>query len=150
MAKHKGACHCGNLTLVFATDHDPAKMDVRLCQCSFCVRHGARATTDPEGKLELAVKDEKMLHRYRFGLSTADFWLCKKCGCYVAATIETERGLFATLNLNVLDDAALFTKKPKPVVYDAETEEERTARREARWTPAKISAKRSPAKARRG
>jgi hypothetical protein len=73
MKVHTGGCHCGNICLTFETDLDPSQIEVRACQCSFCVKHGSRAVADPDGRLIISVKDIKRLHRYRFGLRTADY-----------------------------------------------------------------------------
>jgi hypothetical protein len=44
-----GSCHCGALTLRFATDRAPTDLPVRTCGCSFCLRHRPRYTSDPSG-----------------------------------------------------------------------------------------------------
>jgi hypothetical protein len=93
---------------------------------------------DPEGRLELTLADPGALHRYRFGLRTADFLVCGRCGAYVAAVIETGQGLRSTLNVNVLDDRDAFDPNPPAVNYDKEGYDERLARRAERWTPTTI------------
>ena len=42
--------------------------------------------------------DESQVQRYRFGLKTADFLVCRTCGTYIAAVLTTSRGDFATVN----------------------------------------------------
>ncbi len=138
MRAHTGRCHCGNLRVTFATEQDPAALQVRRCTCSFCTRHGALTTSDPAGAVEVEVLDPAALSRYRFGLGTCDFLLCARCGVYVAALLESDGRAYATLNVNVLDDRDAFTRAAVDVSYDGEDVERRVARRVAGWTPAAL------------
>jgi hypothetical protein len=107
---------------------------VRACQCSFCRSHGARTTSDPEGSARFVISDHTKLNRYRFGLHSADFLVCRNCGVYVAAVVVTARGPLATLNVNVLRppvDVPVATA----ISYEEETPQQKLARREQRWTP---------------
>ncbi len=133
-----GSCHCGNLEVTFDTALAPDSLPVRQCACSFCRRHGAMAATDPAGRLEVRAHDPTEVARYRFGLRTADFLVCRRCGVYVAAVCDIDGAAYATLNLNVLDERARFTGSPTRVDYDREAVEERLARRRRAWTPAVV------------
>ena len=136
----RGHCHCGNLELTMETSQPPEALAVRECQCSFCRSHRARATTDASGSVRIRVHAAEELSRYRFGLRTADFLVCKRCGNYVAAVMTAPHGRsYATVNINVLDAAARFTQSPVAVSYDGETEIQRRARRAKNWTPAAFS-----------
>jgi hypothetical protein len=136
--RYQGRCHCGNLELEFETARAPEALELRACSCSFCTRHGAIAATDPDGRLEIRVRDPAGLSRYVFGLRTAEFLVCRSCGTYVAAVCSTGGATYATLNVNVLDDRVAFTQRPRPVEYDGETAEARLARRKRVWTPATV------------
>ncbi|SDA59594.1 GFA family protein [Mesorhizobium qingshengii] len=138
MTMHTGGCHCGNIRLGFSTGLDPSQIEVRACQCSFCVKHGSRAVADPDGRLIISVKDETRLHRYRFGLRTADYLLCRECGVYVAA-ITADDNARAIVIVNALDDQGRFSQRPIPVDFDAEGKAQRQARRRARWMPVEVS-----------
>lgn len=131
---HRGGCHCGALSITFETRIDPGAIAVRACQCSFCRKHNTRSASDPDGALTVAARSPGDATPYMFGLRTARYILCRHCGVYVAAvTLSTpHRGLAI---VNALDDHALFTSPPQPSVYDAETLDDRIARRQARWTP---------------
>ncbi|HEX3810276.1 MAG TPA: hypothetical protein VHW02_11330 [Rhizomicrobium sp.] len=72
-----GGCHCGNLSYVFEASAGLDELGLRADQCSFCPAHGARNTSDPSGKMHIAVRDPVKLARYRFGLKTADFLVCR-------------------------------------------------------------------------
>ena len=130
-----GRCHCGNLELTFETELKPAQLPVRACSCSFCRRHGARTTSDPRGKVKITVHDSGLLNRYRFGIKTADFLICKRCGIYVGAVITAGDKAYATININTFDNSESITQEPISVTYEGETEEQRRARRRANWTP---------------
>lgn len=132
---HAGGCHCGNVSLTFASPTPPARLDVRECGCTFCRKHGLRAVSDPAGGVAIHVRDAGALSRYRFGHRSADFLVCRHCGVYVAAVIEVDGERFATVNVNALEDAGTFSKPPQAVDYGEESEEERIARRRAKWTP---------------
>ncbi len=136
--RHPGRCHCGNLTLTFETAQPPDRVPLRACQCTFCRRHGAVWTTDPAGVLDVRVRDPALLSRYRFGLETSEFLVCRTCGVPVAAVADFDGATYAALNVNALEDRAAFTQAPQPVDYDAETAESRIGRRRRAWTPAKV------------
>jgi hypothetical protein len=138
-----GGCHCGALAVRFVTRKRPADLPLLACQCSFCRRHGTRATADPDGRMVLTVRDPAALSRYEFGLRTAQYLICRTCGTYIGAVCSDmgggggggERGL---LNVNCLSEAARAAfdgREPAPVRYDEEPREARLARRRTGWTP---------------
>ena len=131
-----GRCHCGNVEVSFETSRTPSQLELRECACTFCRRHGATSVADPAGLLVVRVRGAEQLSRYRFGLRTADFLVCRTCGVYVAAVCEVDGRTYGTLNANVLDARASLTAAPVRVDYDGETAAQRTARRARAWTPA--------------
>lgn len=133
--KHAGGCHCGNLEIEFDSALDPAEMPVLACQCTFCRKHNARALADPSGHLSVVVNDPARLRRYSFGLKTAEYFICRVCGVYVAAVTAGDGEPRAIVNLNCLDGHPRFVGEPVAIAYDAETRSERVARRQQRWTP---------------
>lgn len=132
-------CHCGALTLAFTTRRAPAELPLRECQCSFCRKHGVRTVADPEGFAEIRASDASALARYRFGLGTADYLVCARCGVYLAAVMEEGARAWAVLNVNAFDDRAAFTGAATPMNYDREDEAQRRARRRKLWTPARMA-----------
>ena len=130
----KGSCHCGAIVFTFRSSRSPGSWRVRACQCGFCRRHGARTTSDPAGSVSFRISDESQLQRYRFGLRTAEFMICRRCGVYVAAVLTASRGRFATVNVNALDEQ-LHMPEATPISYGGETPEQRRQRRERNWTP---------------
>lgn len=135
---HHGSCHCGAVKIAFSTRFAVEELRVGRCDCSFCRRHGARTCSDPNGHLLLTETKDDAMSRYRFGLKTADFALCRTCGVYIAAMIDADGEVRATLNVNLLDARDRFDPAPPLVSYAAETADERRARRLARWTPSEI------------
>jgi hypothetical protein len=133
-----GACHCGNITVLFESKLAPDQIGVRADQCSFCRKHGARTITDPKGRVKITVRAPDDLIRYRFGRKTADYLVCGRCGVYVAAVLTEEGSSYATVNINTVESSERFTQPPVPVCYDDETETERRARRRQKWTPAAV------------
>ena len=132
-----GSCHCGNLRVELETKRAPSDFPVRACQCTFCRRHGALSISDPQGRVTFHVGDERALVRYRFGLRTADFCICRGCGVYLAAlTID---GRFGIINTHALVDRSLPLAAPLTMSYDGETATARTLRREQRWTPVRAA-----------
>ncbi len=132
---YEGGCHCGAIRWSLQTRIKPADWIVRACQCSFCRVHGARCTSDPAGTAEFFVSDESALRRYRFGLETADFIVCRHCGVYIGALIDGPSGSFTTLNLNAMSATVEGIQSPTTVSYDSEDRVDRIERRRSKWTP---------------
>ena len=133
-----GGCHCGALKVAFETAVDPHGLPLRACQCSFCRRHGGITTSDPTGRLVIEVGQPEQLQRYRFALGITDFLICRMCGVYVAAAMETDGGVLGVLNVNVLDEREPFLRPAEPMSYGAEKVEDREARRAKVWMPVEI------------
>ncbi|HVA55457.1 MAG TPA: aldehyde-activating protein [Gammaproteobacteria bacterium] len=130
-----GRCHCGNLKISFETGHTCANLPVRACQCSFCQAHGAVTATDPNGRVSINVTDATRVRHYRFGFGVTDFLICADCGVFMAAVMQIDSTLYASINTNGLTDHAQLQIPPQPVDYTGETMDERRARRKRHWTP---------------
>ena len=133
---HAGGCHCGNLRYALETQLALGALPLRACQCAFCRLHGARSTSDPAGRIVFELRDPALLTRYRFGLRTADFLVCAKCGVYVGAFMREAGGAWAIVNANTLDEVARLAQDAQPMDYGAEDAAQRLARRRRRWSPA--------------
>jgi hypothetical protein len=59
---------------------DPTEIPARACTCSFCTKHGGVWTSNPKGRLEVAVEDPRRVSKYAFGTRTAEFHICSRCG----------------------------------------------------------------------
>lgn len=135
MHAYQGSCHCGAIGFEYRTDLPPKRWSVRACQCTFCRAHDALSTSDHDGELDFYTRDPDFLQRYRFGLGTADFLLCRNCGIYVGAAIESRNGRFGIINTHALVETPADMAIATPIVYDNENTEGRISRRGERWTP---------------
>lgn len=135
---YRGACHCGAIALELSLSRPAEEAPVRSCDCGFCRAHGARTVTDARGHVHIRFENPGRVRRYRFGLKTADFLICGRCGVYVGAVAETADGPRATINVNALAARSSFDPNPPSVAYDSETRAARLDRRARRWTPATI------------
>lgn len=131
----EGACHCGALEFTYESYVSPKSWKVRACQCSFCRGHGAVTTSDPAGTVRFRYLQPDRLRRYRFGMRTADFIICRECGVYIGAVMMTGTGAVAAINLNALRERPRFLASPKSLNYENEALEERRVRRRKNWTP---------------
>jgi hypothetical protein len=92
------------------------------------------STSDPAGAVELTARDGA-LQLYRFGQRTADFWICRNCGVYVAAVMESCGRRYAVINLQALETRPPSLAAPMASSLDGESKVQRDARRLQRWTP---------------
>lgn len=130
-----GSCHCGAIAYLYETAAVPSDWSVRACQCTFCLAHAALSTSDPNGLVDFQVNESASLQKYRFGLMTADFLLCKNCGVYIGAAIESDLGRFGIINIQTLTESPGNIADVAPISYDDEDAVTRVSRREDRWTP---------------
>jgi hypothetical protein len=134
MRRIEGTCHCGNVTVALETSREPRELRLRACACTFCRRHGAKTTADPQGRARIGARDPTLVSRYAFGLRTAEMLVCSRCGVYCAAVLREGDAAWAVINTNLFLDPA-FDRHAEAVSYEGETEEERIARRKRMWTP---------------
>jgi hypothetical protein len=130
-----GACHCGAIGFSYHSEIAPASWSVRACQCSFCRKHQALSTSDSQGRVRFIENSAGALNRYSFGQHSADFLVCRHCGVYIGAVMESPRGRFAVINLWALQPIPTELKAPEPMDYAVEDTAQRAARRERVWTP---------------
>jgi len=130
-----GSCHCGNIRFRFDWPEQTATIPIRACGCSFCQKHGAVWTSNPNGLFQLTIDDPAQAVAYRFGTKTADFHLCTACGVPPIVTCTMAGRRYAVLNVNTFNnvDASIFDKSPMD--FDGETVNSRLARRQRNWTP---------------
>lgn len=133
-----GHCHCGAIRVILEPGRPVGETPLRACQCGFCRRHGAATTSDPGSFLHIEAAPGSVSH-YRFGRRAVDVLLCEECGVYVASSIELEDGgRLATLNVAGVALPGFEGRAPEPVDYEDQSDDERLARRKARWTPASL------------
>jgi hypothetical protein len=133
--QYPGQCHCGAIEVELRSGRPPGRQLLGACQCSFCRKHNARTFSDPKAQITLIATDPRQLQRYSFGLRTSEQIICRRCGVYVAMVMCDGRDVLSVLNIDTLNDRALFTGVPEPRDYSGEDRASRIARRRARWTP---------------
>ncbi len=133
-----GQCHCGSMKASFETQKTPVALGVRTCQCAFCRAHGAVNISDPDGCVEIDAS-AGAIHRYTFALRTADFFICKTCGVYIAAVMGEGQRIVSTLNVIGLGIKEFDGIDEAPMEYGVETTAERIARRYEKWTPTRFT-----------
>jgi hypothetical protein len=134
-SRFDGTCHCGAIGYAYRTRLAPSAWSVRACQCSFCLAHMTLTTSDPASRLEFFEHTAGALNRYRFGRHITDSLICRICGVYIGAIVATARGRFGIVNTNAMRNRPTGLPPAELKDYGNETAEQRSARREQRWTP---------------
>lgn len=129
-----GKCHCNNLSFELTTDVATEDIRARACDCSFCRLHCAMNWSDPDGEVTIQVADEGQLQKYRFGLRTADFYICRTCGAYLGAVLTDGDAAFSTVNLRL----TALSVSSAPASFGHEDTGGRVARRKRLWTPTRV------------
>ncbi len=132
---YAGSCHCGAIGFTLRTSIEPSDWSIRACQCSFCRAHDALSASDPAGQVTFVASSPESLQKYRFGLRTADFLLCRECGVYIGAVIVSAGDAFGIVNAHALKKTPANLTKVSAISYDTEDIAGRVTRREERWTP---------------
>ena len=133
-----GSCHCGTVQVDLDLSRPPAELTVRSCRCDFCGHRGARTISDQGGLATIRTDRPEALIRYRFGLRTADYLLCARCGTYVAA-VQPDDPPIAVINVGGLGVPEFDGREAVPVDHAGETIEARAARRRSYWMPVAFS-----------
>ena len=141
---HHGQCHCGAITVDLALSKPAGAQQVRSCQCGFCRRQGSRTIADPGGQAVVRAATPDTVLRYRFGLKSADFLVCRQCGTYVAAVMGEAGRSVSVVNVGGLDIAAFRGRVGDTVTYDGEDVSQRLARRKTYWMPIELRLDGSP------
>ncbi|MDH3746655.1 MAG: hypothetical protein OER97_00500 [Gammaproteobacteria bacterium] len=139
MKNFRGQCHCGAIAFDYSTALPPGDWPIRACQCAFCRAHDALSTSDTAGTLIFTATVPDYLQRYRFAMKTADFLLCRNCGVYIGAVIDTANGCFGIINTHALETTPVDIAAVAAMNYDQEDKSGRVSRREDRWTPVQQS-----------
>jgi len=130
----QGSCHCGNIRISLDWPSSDA-IPTRACGCSFCRKHNAAWTSNPNGRFALKIADDSHVTKYRFGSNTADFHVCQRCGVIPIVTCVLDGTQYAVFNVNtleVLDRSELLETASN---FEGEATDERLARRRRNWTP---------------
>jgi hypothetical protein len=128
----KGSCHCGNVEFTLLTQYSERTLAPRRCGCSMCRRHGASWLSDPDGRLDLRVRDASGLSVYQFGHATSRWIVCARCGVLLAALCEVGGRLRAVVRSQSMVDHR-FSAPEVATDFEDETVDTRLARRARTW-----------------
>lgn len=130
-----GSCHCGNIRFSLLWEPEPTRIPARACTCSFCTKHGGVWTSCPTGSLKVTVRDPSLVTRYEFATKSAQFHVCSRCGVVPMVTGSIGERLHAVVNVNAFDDVPARLISAAPTSFEAETPQDRLARRAQHWIP---------------
>jgi len=85
--------------------------------------------------MRFKIRDKEKLQRYRFGLKTADFLVCRACGVFVGALMTEDGKSYVTVNANTFKPPPAYDIIAVAKDFGAEDVAGRTSRRSAMWTP---------------
>ena len=129
----RGKCHCGNIAFSLTWDPDPKEIPARVCDCTFCQKHGGVWTSNPGGALEVRVRDASRISKYAFGTETAEFQICARCGVVPLVTSRVDDHLYAVVNVNAFDNIDPSMVRKAPITFEGEEMGSRLARRKRNW-----------------
>ena len=129
MRELHGACYCGNIRFSFQTALSDEELPRRECRCNFCLQHGRISTSDPDGRLRVAIGEEKDVNRFRFGHGTADFYVCRVCGGIPVVTSEIDGALRGLVDVRMIEDFAWSRIDAAPHDFEGEEVAARLDRR---------------------
>ncbi len=130
--KLQGHCHCGQLSFELRLLYDAPIILARACDCSFCTRHGCAWTSLPDSDL-LIYEHPAQVSRYRFETSTADFHICRSCGCVPLVSSLIGEQEYAVVNAKMFSNVDPANIQMSPVQITDESEAERLRRRQRNW-----------------
>ena len=132
------SCHCGNVRVRLDWPGSGQAIPVRACSCGLCTKCRAVWTSHPGGRFYLQIADASRVKRYQFGTRTADFHVCLTCGVMPIATCMIDGTQYAVINVNTFDDVNRADLIETATDFEAETTEDRLARRRRNWTPSAV------------
>jgi len=130
-----GGCHCGNIRYELDWPGALASITTRVCNCSFCVKHGGNWTSHRDAALSAMLLDAAQVSKYRFGTETADFFICVRCGGVPFVTCTIGGHAFAVVNANTFEGVDVAALKRAPASFDGESTAARLERRARHWIP---------------
>ena len=134
---HSGRCHCGAIAMELAFVQPPEEMQVRSCQCGFCLRQGSKTISAADGHAVITIAADQ-LSSYKFGTETCSFLICRRCGAYAGVVMADGDRWLSIANARGLDIAAFRDREGTPLTHDGEATGDRLERRRSRWTPTEI------------
>jgi hypothetical protein len=129
----EGKCHCGNISFGLRWPGERAQIPVRVCGCTFCIKHAGAWTSHRDSELIVEIRDGTLLSKYRFGTSTADFYICARCGVVPFVTSAIDAHLYAVVNVNTFEGIEPSELVRTTANFDGEGTGDRLLRRKQNW-----------------
>lgn len=130
-----GKCHCGNIAFVLDWPGVASDVVARVCNCTFCVKHGGVWTSNPDAKLSVSFQQIDDVSKYAFGTQTATFHVCIRCGAVPIVTSRIDGRLYAVVNVNTFENFDITQLRRLPADFEGEQQHSRLARRQRNWIP---------------
>jgi len=128
-----GKCHCGNIAFVLDWPGVPSAVVARVCNCTFCVKHGGVWTSNPDARLSVTFQQIDDVSKYAFGTQTATFHVCIRCGAVPIVTSSIDNQLYAVVNVNTFENFDFTRLRRQPADFEGEQQHSRLARRKRNW-----------------
>jgi hypothetical protein len=129
-----GGCHCGHVTVTFGSSKPLGELSPKVCECSFCAKHGASYLFDPAGSLRIEARGTEALGEYRQGLEIARFLLCRRCGVLIAALFDDGATSYGAVNARCLENTTGLGA-PQVIPPSTSTAEQKRRLWAKVWTP---------------
>ena len=129
----RGKCHCGNIAFSLTWEPDPAEIQARACDCTFCTKHGGVWTSNPRGALKINVEDPKLVSTYAFGTKTAEFHVCARCGIVPVVTSRIDGRVYAVVSVNAFENVEPSLIRRVAMHFEGEDTGSRLTRRKKNW-----------------
>jgi len=129
----RGKCHCGNIAFSLSWEPDPAEIQARACDCTFCTKHGGVWTSNPRGALKIKMEEPKLVSAYAFGTRTAEFHVCARCGVVPVVTSRIDGRVYAVVNVNAFENVEPSLIRRAAMHFEGEDTGSRLARRKKNW-----------------
>jgi hypothetical protein len=95
--------------------------------------HGGVYTSHRDAEWNAGIRDEQWVNRYRFGTSTADFYICSRCGAVPFVISKIDGHMYAVVNVNTFKDVDRGIFHKAVADFDDETTDGRLERRKKTW-----------------
>jgi len=128
----EGGCHCGNISYRYEVNKLLREISVRACTCTFCTKHGAIYTSDPEGKISIKIKAKENIKKYQFASKCTEFIFCGICGVMPLSVTEIDGNIFALINIKT-SNKELLDLPVQIIDFGKELIEESIKRRKSKW-----------------
>jgi hypothetical protein len=134
--QYAGSCHCNQIELKLHLSQALEHFTAEACDCDFCTDNNMIQLADPVGSLEITSMIS--IGHSKQGSKQAEFLRCCNCEQIVAVVVLVKGKLHGAINSECLHDADQLGR-PKLVLYDALSAEQKMQRWAQSWMPVTLS-----------